>query len=73
MLRSAPLLRPLFTAFLGLFSAVLAAHSIPDIPVRGTFQTGGEAEISIEINPRNFSVFFYSINGNVNLSFHGPG
>ena len=55
MLRSAPLLRPLFTAFLGLFSAVLAAHSIPDIPVRGAFQTGGEAEISIEINPRNWS------------------
>ena len=55
MLRSAPLLRPLFTALLGLFSAVLAAHSIPDIPVRGAFQTGGEAEISIEINPRNWS------------------
>jgi hypothetical protein len=33
----------------------LAAHSIPDIPVRGAFQTGGEAEISIEINPRNWS------------------
>jgi len=55
MLRSVPLLRPLFTALLGLFSAVLAAHSIPDIPVRGAFQTGGEAEISIEINPRNWS------------------
>ena len=55
MLWSAPLLRPLFTAFIGLFSAVLAAHSIPDIPVRGAFQTGGEAEISIEINPRNWS------------------
>jgi hydrogenase/urease accessory protein HupE len=55
MLRSVPLLRPLFTALLGLFSAVLAAHSIPDIPVRGAFQTGGEAEISIEINPRNWT------------------
>ena len=55
MLRSAPLHRTLFTAFLGLFSAILAAHSIPDIPVRGAFQTGGEAEISIEINPRNWS------------------
>ena len=55
MLRSAPLLRPLFTAFIGLFSAVLAAHSIPDIPVRGAFQTGGEAEITIEINPRNWA------------------
>lgn len=55
MLRSVLLLRSLFTALLGLFSAVLAAHSIPDIPVRGAFQTGGEAEISIEINPRNWS------------------
>ncbi len=55
MLRSAPLHRTLFTAFLGLFSAILAAHSIPDIPVRGAFQTGGDAEISIEINPRNWT------------------
>jgi hydrogenase/urease accessory protein HupE len=55
MSRPTPLLRPLFIAFLGLFSAVLGAHSIPDIPVRGAFQTGGEAEITIEINPRNWS------------------
>jgi len=55
MPRTAPLLRPLLTLLLGLFSAVLAAHSIPDIPVRGAFQTGGEAEITIEINPRNWS------------------
>lgn len=55
MLRSTPLLRPLFVALLGLFSAVLGAHSIPDIPVRGAFQTGGEAEITIEINPRNWA------------------
>jgi hypothetical protein len=55
MSRSSPLLRPLFTALLGLFSAVLSAHSIPDIPVRGAFQTGGEAEITIEINPRNWA------------------
>ncbi|MFM7742828.1 MAG: HupE/UreJ family protein [Verrucomicrobiota bacterium] len=34
---------------------MLGAHSIPDIPVRGAFQTGGEAEITIEINPRNWS------------------
>jgi uncharacterized membrane protein len=34
---------------------VLGAHSIPDIPVRGAFQTGGEAEITIEINPRNWA------------------
>jgi len=55
MPRPNPLLRPLFIALLGLFSAVLGAHSIPDIPVRGAFQTGGEAEITIEINPRNWS------------------
>jgi len=55
MLRSAPLLRPLFTTLLGLFSAIVAAHSIPDVPIRGSFQTGGEAEISIEINPRNWT------------------
>jgi hydrogenase/urease accessory protein HupE len=55
MPRPTPLLRPLFIAILGLFSALLSAHSIPDIPVRGAFQTGGEAEITIEINPRNWS------------------
>jgi len=55
MPRSTPLLRPLLIAFFGLFSAVLGAHSIPDVPVRGAFQTGGEAEITIEINPRNWS------------------
>lgn len=54
MTRPAPLLRPLLTLILGLFSAALAAHSIPDVPVRGAFQTGGEAEITIEINPRNW-------------------
>jgi len=55
MPRSSSLLRPLFLAALSLFSAVLSAHSIPDIPVRGNFQTGGEAEITIEINPRNWA------------------
>ena len=54
MPRIAPLLHPLLTVLLGLFSAVLAAHSIPDVPVRGAFRTGGEAEITIEINPRNW-------------------
>ena len=55
MPRPTPLLRPVFIALLGLFSAMLGAHSIPDVPVRGAFQTGGEAEITIEINPRNWS------------------
>jgi hydrogenase/urease accessory protein HupE len=55
MSRSTPLLRPLLIAIFGLFSAVLGAHSIPDVPVRGAFQIGGEAEITIEINPRNWA------------------
>ena len=55
MSRSTPLLRPLLIAIFGLFSAVLGAHSIPDVPVRGAFQTGGEAEITIEINPSNWT------------------
>jgi hydrogenase/urease accessory protein HupE len=55
MSRSTPLLRPVLIAIFGLFSAVLGAHSIPDVPVRGAFQTGGEAEITIEINPRNWT------------------
>jgi hydrogenase/urease accessory protein HupE len=40
---------------MGLFCLPLGAHSIPDVPVRGNFQTGGETEITIEINPRNWS------------------
>lgn len=48
-------LRTAFFAILSLFSAILGAHSIPDVPVRGNFQTGGEAEITIEINPRNWT------------------
>lgn len=37
-----------------LFSALLSAHSIPEIPVRAAFQPGGQLELSIEINPRNW-------------------
>ena len=55
MLRSPTLLRPLFIAILGLFSQLCWGHSIPDIPVRGAFQTNGEAEITIEINPRSWA------------------
>lgn len=50
-----PLFRLLFLGISCLFSAHLSAHSIPDVPVRGTFQANGEAEISIEINPRNWT------------------
>ena len=55
MLRPTPFLKIALFVVLCLFSALLSAHSIPDIPVRGAFQTGGEAEISIEINPRNWT------------------
>lgn len=47
-------MKSLLTGLFCLFSALLGAHSIPDVPVRGSFQTGGEAEITIEINPRNW-------------------
>ena len=55
MPRTTPLLRVALFGFLTLFSGLLWAHSIPDVPVRGIFQTGGETEITIEINPRNWS------------------
>ena len=28
------------------------AHPVPDIPVRGTFTSGGAATISVEVDPR---------------------
>lgn len=46
--------KSLLFAFLGLISAPLLAHSIPEIPVRAEFTTGGQMELSIEINPRNW-------------------
>ncbi|MEY4306833.1 MAG: hypothetical protein RJA95_201, partial [Verrucomicrobiota bacterium] len=55
MPRLATPFKALFLAILGLFCLPLGAHSIPDVPVRGNFQTGGEAEITIEINPRNWT------------------
>ncbi len=55
MPQSRTALKSALIGFFCLFSALLSAHSIPDIPVRGAFQTGGEAEISIEINPRNWT------------------
>ncbi len=44
----------LFTATLGLWNLSSHAHPIPDIPVRGVFENGGKAKISVEINPRCF-------------------
>jgi hypothetical protein len=55
MPRTTPLLRVALFGFLTLFSGLLWAHSIPDVPVRANFQTNGEVEISVEINPRNWS------------------
>jgi hydrogenase/urease accessory protein HupE len=46
--------KSLFFLVLGLFSQQLLAHSIPEIPVRADFKTGGQMELSIEINPRNW-------------------
>jgi hydrogenase/urease accessory protein HupE len=44
----------LFLTVFCLISAPLQAHSIPEIPVRAEFHTGGQMELSIEINPRNW-------------------
>jgi len=46
--------KSLFLVLFGLISAPLLAHSIPDIPLRAEFKTGGQMELSIEINPRNW-------------------
>ncbi len=54
MPRSLNLPKSLFLVLLGLISAPLLAHSIPEIPVRAEFKSGGEMELSIEIDPRNW-------------------
>ena len=46
-------LRIFFTALLVVLGAGLAgAHPIPDIPVRGVFETGGNCTVYLEMNPR---------------------
>ncbi len=47
-------LKVLILSVFALQTGVLWAHSIPEIPVRGSFNSDGQAEISIEINPRNW-------------------
>jgi len=54
MPRSFLLPKSLFLVLLCLISAGLNAHSIPEIPVRADFHTGGQMELSIEINPRDW-------------------
>src|SRR5688572_14233141 len=49
--RYCPLLAGVVLAHLP-FSA--SAHPIPDIPVRGVFESGGAATIYVEVNPRSF-------------------
>lgn len=47
-------LRPVFCALLVVFGMPAWAHPVPDIPVRGVFESGGAATIHVEINPRAF-------------------
>jgi hydrogenase/urease accessory protein HupE len=49
-----PLFRQLLSLLLLATAIPLFAHPIPDIPVRGNFLSGGEAIISVEVNPRCF-------------------
>jgi hydrogenase/urease accessory protein HupE len=49
-----PLFRQLLSFLLLATAIPLLAHPIPDIPVRGNFLSGGEAIISVEVNPRCF-------------------
>jgi hypothetical protein len=50
-------LRHAAAAFAGLWlTANAAAHPIPDIPVRGSFATGGDCTVSVEVDPRCFEV-----------------
>ncbi len=49
-----PLFRQLLTFLLLVCAFPLLAHPIPDIPVRGSFLSGGEATLSVEVNPRCF-------------------
>lgn len=45
---------PLLLAFASLLAPLAWAHPIPDIPVRGSFQSGGAAQIVVELDPRCF-------------------
>ena len=47
-------IRLLLCALLCLAPVAAHAHPVPDIPVRGTFATGGAATISVEVDPRCF-------------------
>ncbi len=47
-------LKSVFLASFLWSAAVLTAHPIPDVPVRGSFLSGGDAEITVEVDPRCF-------------------
>ena len=47
--------KALWVWVLAVFPGVLAAHSIPEIPVHADFHRDGTVEVSIEINPRNWA------------------
>jgi hypothetical protein len=47
-------LRHLLCALLFLITSSAFAHPVPDIPVRGTFTSGGAATVSVEVDPRCF-------------------
>ena len=50
----AMIIRLLLCALLFLSAPSVPAHPIPDIPVRGSFTSGGAATISVEVDPRCF-------------------
>ncbi len=54
MPRTPQALKNAFSAIFLWFGAVLSAHPIPDVPVKGSFLSGGDAEITIEVDPRCF-------------------
>lgn len=47
-------LRPVLFALAVFFGVPAGAHPVPDLPVRGVFESGGAATIHVEVNPRAF-------------------
>lgn len=51
-----PFLRPLLGLCAVLLTAQAAAHPIPDVPVRSSFEEGGACRIQVEVDPRCFDL-----------------